>query len=240
MHLQSLGGDNEDGECGLQPCLPAFDIKEFLSAKVGSEACLGNGVVAVGEGEFGGKHRRTSVGNVCKGASVDESWCLLGGLYEIGMDGIDEQGCDGSRDTEVVDGEGTVIDGDAEENVADAPLQVFNVGSKTKDSHQFGSRGDVEARGTLYAVGTAANADVYMTEAAVVDIEYAFPIDFLEEGPFIAMLVEMIVEQRAERVVGRGDGMEVAGEVEIDFLHRQHLRIASSCSSALDSETGTQ
>ena len=34
--------------------------------------------------------------------------------------------------------------------------------------------------------------------------------------------------------------MEVTREMQIDFLHRQHLGIAATSSTALDTETGTQ
>src|SRR5574344_2187109 len=34
--------------------------------------------------------------------------------------------------------------------------------------------------------------------------------------------------------------MEVACEVEIDFLHRQHLRMSAACSTALHAEAGSE
>ncbi len=34
--------------------------------------------------------------------------------------------------------------------------------------------------------------------------------------------------------------MEVAGEVEVDVLHRHHLRLAAACGSALHPETGAE
>ena len=54
------------------------------------------------------------------------------------------------------------------------------------------------------------------------------------------MLVDVVVEQGADGVVSRGDGMEVAREVKVDLLHGQHLGIAAAGSAALDAEAGAE
>ena len=51
-------------------------------------------------------------------------------------------------------------------------------------------------------------------------------------------LVEVVVEHRREQVVGGGDGMEVAGEVEVELLHRYDLAVAATGRPALDAEGG--
>ena len=48
--------------------------------------------------------------------------------------------------------------------------------------------------------------------------------------------VEVVVDHRGEQVVGRGDRVEVAGEVEIDLLHRRHLRPAAAGGASLHAE----
>src|ERR1700731_4484658 len=40
--------------------------------------------------------------------------------------------------------------------------------------------------------------------------------------------IDVVVEERGEQIVGRGDGVEVAGEVEIDVLHRHDLGVAAA------------
>jgi hypothetical protein len=47
---------------------------------------------------------------------------------------------------------------------------------------------------------------------------------------------EVRLEQRREEVVGRADGVNVAGEMEVDLLHRSDLRASSAGASALDAE----
>ena len=49
--------------------------------------------------------------------------------------------------------------------------------------------------------------------------------------------IDVIVDQRGEQVVGGADGVEVAGEMEVDVLHRHDLGVAAAGRAALDAET---
>ena len=46
----------------------------------------------------------------------------------------------------------------------------------------------------------------------------------------------MVVEHGAEQVVRRGDGVHIAGEVQVDVLHRDNLCVAAAGCAALDAE----
>ena len=50
----------------------------------------------------------------------------------------------------------------------------------------------------------------------------------------------MVVDQRRKQIVRGGDGVEVAGEMEVHVLHRHDLRIAAAGSAALDAEIGAE
>ena len=54
------------------------------------------------------------------------------------------------------------------------------------------------------------------------------------------MLIQIIVEQCGNHIVGRRDGMEIAREMEVYLLHRNHLGITAAGSAALDAETRAQ
>ena len=41
------------------------------------------------------------------------------------------------------------------------------------------------------------------------------------------------------QVVGSGDGMDITGQVQVEFFHGNHLRIAAAGSSALDAKGGS-
>ena len=49
-------------------------------------------------------------------------------------------------------------------------------------------------------------------------------------------VMEVVVEHRGEQVVRRRDRVEVAGEVEVDLVHRDHLRVAAARRAALHAE----
>ena len=50
----------------------------------------------------------------------------------------------------------------------------------------------------------------------------------------------MVVDHRAQQVVCRADGVHIAGEVQVDVLHRDDLRVAAACRAALDAEYRTE
>ena len=52
--------------------------------------------------------------------------------------------------------------------------------------------------------------------------------------------VDVVVDQRRQQIVRRGDGVEVAGEVQIDVLHRHHLGVAAAGGAALHAEAGPE
>jgi hypothetical protein len=52
--------------------------------------------------------------------------------------------------------------------------------------------------------------------------------------------VDVIVDERGEQIVRRGDGVEVAGEVEVDVFHRHDLGIAAAGGAALHAEARTE
>ena len=56
----------------------------------------------------------------------------------------------------------------------------------------------------------------------------------------IAVLVDVVVQERSDHVVRRGDGVEVTGEVQVDLLHRKDLSVATTSSTALHTEARGQ
>ena len=50
----------------------------------------------------------------------------------------------------------------------------------------------------------------------------------------------MVVQHGAEQVVGSRNGVHIPGEVEIDVLHRNHLRVTAAGGSPLDAENRPQ
>jgi len=63
----------------------------------------------------------------------------------------------------------------------------------------------------------------------------------LEEGGIVHVrLVEHArVDGCSQQVVGRSDGVQVAGEVQVELLHRDHLTVTAAGRAALDAEGGS-
>ena len=123
---------------------------------------------------------------------------------------------------------------------AEPRAQVLQVLRDREDRHHLGGGGDVEARLARVAVGAPAHADRDAAQRAVVHVERAPPAD--------AQLVDLVqvavqdrrVEHRREQVVGGADRVDVAGEVEVEVLHRHDLGHAAAGGAALDAEHGPE
>ena len=80
-------GDHHAG-VRAQARLAALDVNELLSAQVGTEAGLGDHVLAQLEGGFGGCYGVAAVGNVGKRAAVDDGRVVLQRLHQVGFDRV--------------------------------------------------------------------------------------------------------------------------------------------------------
>ena len=79
-----------------------------------------------------------------------------------------------------------------------------------------------------------------MSECTVVDVEDTLPQYLFQREAVGSVLIDVVVEQSGNHVVGRGDRMEVASEVEVDLVHRQHLSVTATGSTAFLTEAGTE
>ena len=126
----------------------------------------------------------------------------------------------------------------ADDDVAEALLEILEVGRQAEDRHDLGGDRDVEAGLARKAVGDAAERADDLAQRPVVHVHDAAPGDAARVDAELVAPVDVVVDQRREQVVRGGDGVEVAGEVEVDVLHRHDLRIAAAGRAALDAEAG--
>ena len=82
----------------------------------------------------------------------------------------------------------------------------------------------------------AAETDHDVAQRAVVHVDHALPGDAPHVESQLVAVIDVIVEQRGQQVVGEPDGAEVAGEVQIDVFHRHDLREAAAGRAALHAE----
>src|SRR5690606_33896697 len=104
------------------------------------------------------------------------------------------------------------------------------------DRHDLRRDDDVETRFARVAVARPTQADYRVAQRAVVDVEHAPPGDAAHIDAQRVAVVDVVVDHRGQQVGRHGDRREVAGEVQVDVLHRHDLRVAAACGPALHAE----
>ncbi|MQM39060.1 hypothetical protein KBTX_03082 [wastewater metagenome] len=236
MKLQPAhGGDEHRGVRG-QPGGAALDVEEPLRPHVGTEAGLGDQEVAAVDADVVGDDGGVTVGDVAERPGVDQRRGVLQGLQQVRLDRLLEQGGHRPGGTDVLGGDRLAVAVLADHHAPKTPAQVGNRVGEGEHRHDLRGRGDLEARLAGHPVGPRTEADDGAAQGAVVDVHHPLPAHALRVEVHPAAVVEVVVDHRREQVVGGGDRMDVAGEVEVDPLHRHHLAVAAAGGPALDPE----
>ena len=77
-------------------------------------------------------------------------------------------------------------------------------------------------------------------QRAVVHVEAAAPGDAARVDAELVAPIDVVVDHRGQQIVGGADGVEIAGEMQVDLVHRHDLRIAAAGRAALHAEAGAQ
>ena len=128
----------------------------------------------------------------------------------------------------------------SDDNFAKAGLQIYDIAGQAKDCHDLGSDRDIEAVFPRNALHAAAETVHDVAELAVIHVHCALPGDLLDIDAELVALLYMVVQHGGKEVIGCADGMEVAGEVEVDVLHGNDLRVAAAGRAAFDAEDRAQ
>ena len=179
------------------------------------------------------------MGDVCEGAAVDEGGGTLQRLDQIGLEGVPQQGGHGPGGLEIPGGDGLAVEGIAHDDPGQPGLEVRDGAGQAQHRHDLRGGGDVEAVFPGNAVVLAAQASHDGAQLAVVHVQHPAPHYLLGVQAQGVALEDVVVHHGREKVVGGGDGVEVAGEMEVDVLHGDHLGIAAAGGTALDTEHRT-
>ena len=180
------------------------------------------------------------MGDVGERPAVDERRIILERLDEVGLDRLGEQHRHRAVGPEVARGNRPPGDGGADDDPAEAVLEIGDAVGEAQDRHYFGRDGYVEARRAGLAGQLATGRQGDFAKRAVVHVEHAPPHDPRRIKVERIAPIEVIVDHRREQIVGRCDGVEIAGEMKVDLLHRRDLRAAAAGGAALHPETGSE
>ncbi len=173
---------------------------------------------------------------LANGPAVDDRRVVLQRLHQVGLDGVAQQRRHRAMGLHLRGRDGFEVARQADDDAAQACLQVRQVLGQAQDGHHFGGDDDVETVLAREAVGRAAQADRDVAQRAVVHVHHAAPADAAQVDAQLVAVVDVVVDQRGQQVVRQRDGVEVAGEVQVDVFHRHHLGIAAAGRAALHAE----
>ena len=169
-------------------------------------------------------------------AAVHERRRALERLHQVRLQRILQERAHGALSVQVVRGDGRVIVGVAHYDAAQALLQIGDAGRQAEDGHHLAGHRYVEAVLARHAVGLAAQTVHDMAQLAVVHIHHALPGYLAHVYAQLVAVLDMRIEQRRQQVVRSAYGVEVAGEMQVDILHRHHLGVSAARRAALDAE----
>src|ERR671913_30395 len=214
----------------------ALDVEEALGAHVGPEACLGYEEIAAADADQIRHDRGVACGDVAEGASVDQGRRILQGLHEVGFYGLFHDDRHDACGHEVLCGYGVSVGVATDHNSPEAAAHIVKRSGEREDRHRLRGRRDVEAGLARDAVGVGAKPHDYISQGSIVYVHHPSPGNALQLEVEGVALVEVVVDHGGELVMGLGDGVDVAGKVQIERLHRHDLAVAAAGSAALYTE----
>mgnify|MGYP002508014807 CR=1 FL=1 len=215
----------------------AYELDATIEEKI---TAIVQKIYGQAQGDLGGGDGVAPVGDVGEGAAVDKGGGVLQGLDQVGLEGVLEQGGHSALGVQIAGGDGLLVVGVAHHQTGQTVLQIGDVAGQAQHGHDLAGHGDVVAVLTGHAVDPAAQTVGDKAELAVIHVHAAAPGDPAGVNAQLVALVNMVIQHGGQQVVGSADGVEVAGKVEVDVLHRNDLSITAAGSAALDAEDGSQ
>ena len=172
--------------------------------------------------------------------AMDEGRRAFQRLHQVRRDRVLEQRRHGAMRLEVAGADRLAVARIADDDLAEPLLEVVEILGQAEDRHHFGRHRDVEARLARIAVGDPTERTDDLAQRAVVHVHHAPPGDAARVDAERVAPIDVIVDQRRQQIVRRGDGVEVAGEMQVDVFHRHDLGIAAAGGAALHAEGRTE
>jgi hypothetical protein len=176
------------------------------------------------------------VGDVGERATVNERGRTLDGLDHVGLERLLQEERRRPRRVDVLDGHRVAVPVVGDDDAGHPLAEVGDAVGETQDGHHLRGRGQEEAVLAGDTPRLPAEADDRLAERPVVHVDRALPAHLVDVDPQLVPLVDVVVQHRRDEVVRRGQRVDVAREVEVDVLHREHLGVAAAGGPALDPE----
>ena len=240
VHPQRPHGRHDDRRGRVKTRLAALDVEEFLRAEIGPEAGLGDHEIRELQRRARGDDGIAAMGDIGEGPAMDEGRRMFERLHQVRLHRILQENGHRAVGLEIAGVDWALVTPRADDDVSESALQIAEIARQAQDRHDFRGNRDVEPAFARKPVRRAAERGDDLAQRPVVHVDHPPPADPTHVDIELVAPVDVVVDQRREQVVGGGDGMKIASEMEVDVLHRHDLRPAAAGSSALDAEIRAQ
>ena len=237
VHLEGADRRHDHDGRGVQAGRPALEVEELLAPQVEREPRLGDGIVGQRERHARGEHRVAAVGDVGERAAVDEGRHRLRGLHQVRQDRLVQDRGHRADHAKLLRQDRLAVHREADEDPVQPGAQVGRRVRQAEDGHDLARRGDVEAALAGNALRPSSQADDDVPQGPVVHVQDALPQHLGRVELEIAEM-DVIVDRRGQQVVGGGDRVEIAGELEVDRVRGLDLAGPAAGRPPLRPKTG--
>ena len=164
--------------------------------------------------------------DVAERTAMHERGCAFQRLHQVGLEGITQQRRHRAVRTEVLRRDRLAPAILADDDPTQPLLEFRQRLREAQDRHHLRGHRDLKPRLAREAVSLAAQGGDDLTQGPVVHVKAATVGDGPHVQPQRVPRVDVVVRQGRQQVVGRGQRVHVAGEVQVDVLHRDHLRVS--------------
>ena len=236
IHFHGAHGGDQHHTIGGKPGLAAFDIHEFLGAKIGPETGFRHHIIGQFQRGCGGNDRVAAMRDIGERAAMHEGGVVFERLHKVRLHGLLEQHGHGAIGLDVAAIDRRFVAAIGDDDIAKALFEVGQILGQAQDCHDFRGDGNVKPRLARKAVGYAAKVDHNIAQGTVIHVHHAAPDNAARVNLKFVAPIDMVVDHRAQQVMGRGDRMKIAREMQVHFFHRHNLRQSTARSPALHAE----
>ena len=240
VHFQRTDGGDDNGRLGLEAGKAALDVEELLGAEIGAEPGLGQHDVAEREAELRRDDGVAAVRDVAERTAVHQRGPALECLHQVRIDRVLEQQRHRTLSLQVAGAHGRLVAAQSNDDPREPHFEILESRRQRENRHDLRAGDDDETLFARRAATQPAQTHDDVAQRAVVHVDGARPRDAADVQTRRIAVVQMRVEHRGEQVVRAGDGVKIAGEMQVDVFHRHDLRVPAARGAALHAEHGTE
>ena len=157
---------------------------------------------------------------------MDQGWIAFQGLHKVRLKRLFQKGCHRPFSFQIRAGDGTVVLPIGDDDGTQSRLQVGQICCQAKDRHHF--RRDRDVKACLDRLAITAQGGDNRTKRAVIHVHHPSPHHFAWIDPKSIAPIKVIIDHGRQEIVRCRNGVKVAREMEIDFVHRDNLGVSAT------------